>query len=110
MLSPLTHASNVSLRPNLRKPALEAFEAMAFTQSLFELGVGCPVLDVGDFQTLALTALRLISKALLVPMRLHAFAAFMLGNFRLASFLKRAHSVFQIRESRLNHQIRCNAN
>ena len=53
---------------------------------------------LGVFQTLALTALRLISEALLVPMRLHAFAALMLGNFRLASFLKRAHSVFQIRE------------
>jgi hypothetical protein len=65
---------------------------MAFTQSLFELGVGRPVLDVGDFQTLALAALRLISEALLVPMRLHAFAALMLGNFRFASFFERAHS------------------
>jgi hypothetical protein len=110
VLSPLTHASNVSLRSNLRKPALEAFEAMAFTQSLFELRVGRPVLDVGDFQTLALAALRLISEALLVPMRLHAFAALMLGNFRFASFFERAHSDFQIREFRLNHQMACNAN
>ena len=106
----MTHASNVSLRPNLRKPALEAFGAMACTQSLFELGVGRPVLDVGDFHTLALAALRLISEALLVPMRLHAFAALMLGNFRLASFFERAHSDFQIREFRLNHQMACNAN
>ena len=74
----------------------------------WDLDVRCWTLGV--FQTVALAALRLISEALLVPMRLHAFAAFMLGNFRLASFLKRAHSVFQIRESRLNHQIRCNAN
>ena len=83
---------------------------MACTQSLFELGLRRPVLDVGRFPNSSLAALRLISEALLVPMRLHAFAAFMLGNFRLASFLKRAHSVFQIRESRLNHQIRGNAN
>src|ERR1043165_7171835 len=79
-------------------------------QSFFELGVGRPVLDLGDFQTLALDALRLISEALLVSMRLHAFAALMLGNFRLASFFERAHSDFQIREFRLNHQMACNAN
>ena len=53
---------------------------------------------LGVFQTLALTALRLISEALLVPIRFHALAALMLGNFRFASFLKRAHSDFQIRE------------
>jgi hypothetical protein len=65
---------------------------------------------LGVFQTLALTALRLISEALLVPMRLHAFAALMLGNFCFASFFERAHSDFQIREFRLNHQMACNAN
>jgi hypothetical protein len=43
-------------------------------------------------------ALRLIPEALLVPMRFHALAALVLGNFRFASFLKRAHSDFQIRE------------
>jgi hypothetical protein len=43
-------------------------------------------------------ALRLIPEALLVPIRFHALAALMLGNFRFASFLKRAHSDFQIRE------------
>jgi hypothetical protein len=42
-------------------------------------------------------------------MRLHAFAALVLGNFRFASFLERAHSDFQIRESRLNHQMCYNA-
>jgi hypothetical protein len=44
-----------------------------------------------------------------MPMRLHAFAALMLGNFRFPSFFERAHSDFQIRESRLNHQMRRNA-
>ncbi len=34
VLLPLPHASNVSLRPNLRKPALEAFGAMAW-QAVF---------------------------------------------------------------------------
>jgi hypothetical protein len=43
-------------------------------------------------------ALRFVSQSLLMPMRLHAFAALMLGNFRFASFFKRAHSDFQIRE------------
>ena len=33
-------------------------------------------------------ALRLIPEALLVPIRFHALAALMLGNFRFASFLK----------------------
>jgi hypothetical protein len=41
-----------------------------------------------------------------VPMRLHALAALMLGNFCFPSFLKRAHSDFQICEARLNHLIR----
>jgi hypothetical protein len=39
-------------------------------------------------------ALRLISQPLLMPMRLHALAALMLGNFRFASFLERAHLDF----------------
>jgi len=83
---------------------------MARTQSLFELELNVRCWTLGLFQTLALAALRLISEALLVPMRLHAFAALMLGNFRLASFFERAHSDFQIREFRLNHQMACNAN
>ena len=40
------------------------------------------------FQTLASTTLRLVPETLLVPIRLHALAALMLGNFRFASFLK----------------------
>ena len=36
----------------------------------------------------------------------HTLAAFVLGNFRFASFFKRAHSDFQIREPRFNHLIR----
>jgi hypothetical protein len=32
-----------------------------------------------------------------MPVRLHALAPLVLGNFRLASFLERAHSDFQIR-------------
>jgi len=40
-----------------------------------------------------------------MPMRFHAFAALMLGDFCFASFFKRAHSAFQIRESRFNHLI-----
>jgi hypothetical protein len=42
-------------------------------------------------------------------MRFHALAALMLCNFRFASFLERAHSDFQIREFRFNHQMCCNA-
>jgi hypothetical protein len=38
--------------------------------------------------------LQLIPQSLLVPMRLHAFAAFVLGNFCLPSFFKGAHSDF----------------
>ena len=37
---------------------------------------------------------------------LHALAAFVLGNFRLASFLKRAHLGFQISDPRSNHLMR----
>ena len=44
-----------------------------------------------------------------MPIRFHALAALMLRNFRFASFLERAHSDFQIREFRFNHQMRCNA-
>ncbi len=39
---------------------------------------------------------------------LHALAALVLGNFRLASFLKRAHSV-SICEPGFNHLIRSDA-
>jgi hypothetical protein len=62
-----------------------------------------------DFRLAAGGMLRLIAQPLLVPMRLHAFAALMLGNFRFASFLERAHSDCQIREARFNHQMHCNA-
>ncbi len=44
-----------------------------------------------------------------MPIRFHALAALMLRNFRFSSFLERAHSDFQIREFRFNHQMRCNA-
>jgi hypothetical protein len=37
---------------------------------------------------------------------LHALAALVLGNFRFASFLERAHSGFRIREPGFNHLIR----
>jgi hypothetical protein len=37
---------------------------------------------------------------------LHALAALVLGNFRFASFLERAHSGFLIREPGFNHLIR----
>jgi hypothetical protein len=53
--------------------------------------------------------LRFVPEPLLMPMRFHALAALMLRNFRFASFLERAHSDFQIREFRFNHQMRCNA-
>jgi hypothetical protein len=48
----------------------------------------------------------LVTQTLLVSMCLHAFAALVLGNFCFPSFLKRAHSDFQICESRFNHRIR----
>jgi hypothetical protein len=60
-------------------------------QFLFELGIGRSPERLRR-------ALRLIPEAFLVPIRFHALAALMLGNFRFASFLKRAHSDFQIRE------------
>jgi hypothetical protein len=39
-------------------------------------------------------ALQLIPQSLLMPVRLHAFAALVLGNFCFPSFFKRAHSDF----------------
>ena len=51
------------------------------------------------------TALHLIPEALLMPMRPHAFATLVLRNLRFPPFLQRAHSDFQIRESRFNHLI-----
>ena len=43
--------------------------------------------------------LEFVPEPLLMPVRLHAFAAFVLGNFCLPSFLKRAHSDFSNGES-----------
>src|SRR5437660_8738082 len=51
-------------------------------------------------------ALHLISQPLLVAMRPHPFAAFVLGNFCLPSFFKRAHSDFRVHKSRFNHLTR----
>jgi hypothetical protein len=62
----------------------------------FELGIGRSTLSV--LRKRLGRALGLIPEALLVPMRFHALAALVLGNFRFASFLKRTHSDFQIRE------------
>src|SRR4029077_18580307 len=39
-------------------------------------------------------ALQLVAQSLLMPMRLHAFAALVLGNFCFPSFFERAHSDF----------------
>ena len=50
-------------------------------QFLFEL-------ELGVLRKRLRRALRFIPQALLMPMRFHALAALMLGNFRLASFLK----------------------
>ena len=54
-------------------------------------------------------SLHLIPESLLVPMRPHSLAAFVLGNFCFPSFFERAHSVFQSRRLRFNHLIRCTA-
>ena len=50
-------------------------------------------------------ALHLVTETLLVPMLPHAFAALVLGDFCFSSFFERAHSDFQICESRFNHLI-----
>jgi hypothetical protein len=50
--------------------------------------------------------LGLVTQTLLVSMCLHAFAALVLCDFCFPSFFKRAHSDFQICESRFNHRIR----
>jgi hypothetical protein len=61
-------------------------------------GSSCLSWELGVLRKRRRRALRLIPEAFLVPIRFHALAALMLGNFRFASFLKRAHSDFQIRE------------
>ncbi len=71
------------------------------------LNVGRSALSVGRFPSAGTDELHLISQPLLVPMRPHALAALVLGNFRLPSFLERAHSDFQSRKVRFNHLIRC---
>jgi hypothetical protein len=38
--------------------------------------------------------LELVPQTLLMPVRLHAFAAFVFGDFRFSSFFERAHSDF----------------
>src|SRR5437867_13048566 len=58
------------------------------------LDVGRSALNVGRFPSAGADDLHLVPQALLVPMRPHAFAALVLGNFCFSSFLKRAHSVF----------------
>jgi hypothetical protein len=68
-------------------------------QKIFELGVGRSALSVGrSVEPLWPIALRLVPKTLLMPMRLHALAALVFGNFCFASFLKRAHLESQICE------------
>jgi hypothetical protein len=39
-------------------------------------------------------ALQFVAQSFLVPVRLHAFAALVLGNLCFSSFFKRAHSGF----------------
>jgi len=70
------------------------------------LDVGRSALSVGRFPSTGADELHLISQPLLVPMRPHAFAALVLGNFCFSSFFKRAHSDFQSRKVRFNHLIR----
>lgn len=67
-------------------------------QFLFELGMDVRRVALSVLWETPRRPLRLVPETFLVPMRLHALAALMLGNFRFASFLKRAHSNFQIRE------------
>jgi len=55
----------------------------------FWRGFGKP--GVG-FRQQGKSALQLVPQSLLMPVRLHAFAALVLGNFCFSSFLKRAHS------------------
>ncbi len=64
------------------------------------------VLDVRCSRERGSAALHLIPETLLMPMRPHALAALVLGNFCFPSFLERTHSDFQIRRLRLNHLIR----
>jgi hypothetical protein len=61
-------------------------------------GSSCLSWELGVLRKRLRRALRLIPEAFLVPIRFHALAALVLGNFRFTSFLKRAHSDFQIRE------------
>ena len=51
-------------------------------------------------------ALCLVAETLLMATLLHALAALVLGNFRLASFFERAHSGFSDCEPGFNHLIR----
>jgi hypothetical protein len=69
------------------------------------LDVGRSALSVGRFPSGGADELHLVPQPLLVPMRPHAFAALVLGNFCFPSFFKRAHSVFQSRKVRFNHLI-----
>ena len=50
----------------------------------------------------------LVTQTLLVPMRLHAFAALVLGNFSFPSFFKRAHSVDSRNAIQPSNQSDCN--
>ena len=70
------------------------------------LDVGRSALSVGRFPSAGADDLHLVPQPLLVPMRPHAFAALVLGNFCFSSFFKRAHSDFQSRKVRFNHLIR----
>ena len=70
------------------------------------LDVGRSALSVGRFPSVGADDLHLVPQPLLVPMRPHAFAALVLGNFCFSSFFKRAHSDFQSRKVRFNHLIR----
>ena len=70
------------------------------------LNVGRSALSVGRFPSVGADDLHLVPEPLLVPMRPHAFAALVLGNFCFSSFFKRAHSDFQSRKVRFNHLIR----
>jgi len=90
----------------LRKPALADDGVLeCWSDGGMEGNRGIPLLHYSIPPALR-CALCLVAETLLMATLLHALAALVLGNFRLASFFERAHSGFSDCEPGFNHLIR----
>jgi len=92
---PLLHPENSARKEAFgRRSKRTTFSAPSRLILSFWRGFGKPAAAAASLAKAIDRALQLVPKSLLMPVRLHAFAALVLGNFCFPSFFKRAHSDF----------------